>query len=182
MRRSSMAWFPLAVSLPLVLGACGGEPVAEAPPGGVETAGEAGPAAAAAPRPDTTRMYMVRLDGLRRPDLIGSAGFVPAGDQTLVIAGVRGADAGGTLQGHLHRGETCDAPGEAAIPLEDISVGADGLGRSTTTVPASIGTVFDGDHLLVYHQGDGEPGQAVICGDIPVLVPLTEEGASPPGS
>ena len=163
MGRSATAWIS-ALSLSLLLPACAAEPAAE----------DETPVAAPA-EPDTTRMYMVRLDGQRRPDLVGSAGFVPAGEETLVMAGIRGATAGGTLQGHIHAGESCDSPGAPTQPLGDIQVGADGIGRSSTTIPATIGTVFDGAHLVVYHQEGGEPGPAVICGDIPILVPLLEE-------
>lgn len=176
MRRHSRARVPVVVTLPLLLGACAGEPAAEeAPVGAADAAG----AAAATPRPDTTRMYMVRLDGQRRPDLIGSAGFVPAGEETLVVAGIRGATAGGTLQGHIHQGETCDSPGDPAIPLEDLRVGPDGVGRTTTTISATISGVFDGGHLVVYHEEGGQPGPAVVCGDIPVLVPLDGEAGEP---
>lgn len=175
MGRISMARVSIAVALPLLLAACAAEPGAEGEPAGAEVA----PGASAAPRPDTARMYMVRLDGQRRPDLVGSAGFVPAGEETLVVAGIRGASAGGTLQGHIHQGESCDAPGSPAHPLEAIRVGEDGIGRTTTTIPASIGGVFDGGHLIVYHQEGGQPGPSVICGDIPVLVPLGEEAAAP---
>lgn len=132
---------------------------------------QSGVSALAPAEGDTTRMYMVRMDGLRRPDLIGSAGFVPRGDQSLVMVGVRGATAGGTLRGNIHRADTCDDnPGEPVFPLEAITVGADGTGKVRTTLPATTPAVFDGNHLIVYQEEGGGSGSVVICGDIPIMV------------
>lgn len=154
------------LALATALAACAPDPPAEEalPPGD-----------ASAASPDTTRMYMVRLDGQRRPDVVGSAGFVPRGERTLVVAGIRGLASGATLQGGIHQGESCDSPGAAALSLEEIRIGGDATGRSTTTVDADIGTIFDGGHLVVFRSGGTGEEVAVVCGDIPVLVPLVEE-------
>lgn len=159
-----------AAPLSFLLLACAAEPEEEAAPGAIAPA-----------QPDTSRMYMVRLDGLRRPDLVGSAGFVPRGEETFVVAGLRGTSDGGVLQGHIHQGESCDAPGDPVHPLREIRVGGDGTGRTSTTIPATISTVFDGNHLIVYHEEGGQPGETVLCGDIPVLVPLEGEPLPPGG-
>jgi hypothetical protein len=96
----------------------------------------------------------------------GEATLTESGQQTQVMVRLMGSTANATHQGHIHSG-TCASPGAVVVPLQSISVDAQGSGTSTSTVDVPIHTAANGQHIVVYHEAGGSPGAPVVCGEIP---------------
>ena len=72
----------------------------------------------------------------------------------------------GVHQGMIHSG-TCDAPGEVVAQLQPLTVDATGQGEITSEVTQPLTSFMDGNHIVIYHEAGGEPGQPVACASIP---------------
>jgi hypothetical protein len=72
----------------------------------------------------------------------------------------------GVYQGHVHGG-SCANRTRSIVGLEPVHVAADGAGSSTSTVDLDATTLFDGNHIVVYHEAGGSPGASITCAEIP---------------
>ena len=82
------------------------------------------------------------------------------------IVAMLNAGGAGVHQGHIHSG-TCAAPGPVVVQIESVTTDATGSGQATSTVDLPVGTVMNGQHIVVYHAAGGEPGAIVACAAIP---------------
>jgi len=161
--------FPLGVllaALTLTLPACEAQPEEDA----ADMAGEMPEPATTPPAGGDTGAVgdemMASFQSLNQSGITGEIRIEPADNQTRIIARVMGVPTQGTLQGHIHTG-TCDAPGSRVTPLEAITTAANGSGESTSVVDLPIATVANGEHIVMFHEVDGAPGQPVACAAIP---------------
>jgi hypothetical protein len=148
-----------ALSAIVFLAACGTNDT-EPPP--VE---QPAPAAEAAPAPGqygSATADFVPLDG---SGVDGSISIDASGDQPVITVSLRSAREG-IHQGHIHGG-TCADRTRAIEPLQPVTVGADGSGSAVSTVDMPAETLFDGNHIVVYHEAGGSPGASVTCAEIP---------------
>lgn len=171
--RPTRLW--VLAALPFALAACGGgDDAAEET---TDTAATAAPmdsaATTAAPMPADTGMGgaqamggAVAMNAVGSSGVTGQAQFMDHGGGQTMVTVTLTAQGSTTHSGHIHKG-TCDSPGEVVAPLQDITL-ANGTGNSTSTVPAPLATVMNGEHIVAYHQGQGESaGAPVVCGQIP---------------
>jgi hypothetical protein len=93
--------------------------------------------------------------------ITGTASLAANGDSTSVTVTLNGGKAGTAYPTHIHMGD-CAAPGDVVAPLTSVTVGADGSGTSTTTVPSAK---LEGQSALLVqsHLPDGTPA---ACGDV----------------
>ena len=153
------------LALPLLLLGCADEPEVET----IET--DVAEAPLDAPMPEEPMGAMgeaVAVDFVTLADM-GHAGQVtltPMGNQTQVMVQLSGPMEG-THEGHIHMGSDCENLGNVVVPLEPVTMGADNMGTSTTTVDLAPAMVMDGNHLVAYHETGGDPGSPVVCADIP---------------
>jgi hypothetical protein len=56
-------------------------------------------------------------------------------------------------------------------PLTPITTDASGAGEQTGEVAVPLATVMDGNHIILYHEVGGEPGNPVACAPIPAQQP-----------
>ena len=93
--------------------------------------------------------------------ITGTASLAANGDSTTVTVTLNGGKAGTAYPTHIHVGD-CAAPGDPVAPLTSVTVGPDGSGTSTTTVPSAK---LEGQSALLVqaHQPDGTPA---ACGDL----------------
>ena len=151
-----------AVALPFAVAACDTTPEDEIPPAD-ELATPDAPVPAPEPEPlEQTATFEPLNDSGISGQVIASA----EGSQTRVQALIAGGQPNATMQGHIHRG-TCDAPGEVVAPLEAVETNDEGSGESTSTVSVDPSTVFDGGHIVAYHEAGGAPGAPVTCAALP---------------
>lgn len=169
MTSRSRFWKLAVLPLALVVGACAAEeePVVEdatvvAEPVPV-TPAVAVPAPA--PAPGAAGMTTISMQPLNNSGAMGQAMLTPMGQQTQVMVNLTSTPQG-THAGHIHQG-TCASPGSVVVPLQPIEVGADGTGTMTTTVDVPAETAMNGQHIIVYHEAGGDPGQPIVCGAIP---------------
>lgn len=164
-------------ALPFALTACGGEDdeAAEGTAIDTTTAAMATDTAMATTTPmasDTGMSGAQAMGGAVTMNAVGSSGVTGqaqfmdhGGGQTMVTVTLT-AQGSTTHSGHIHSG-TCDNPGPPVAPLQDITL-ANGTGSSSSTVPVPLATVMNGQHIVAYHQGQGEnAGPPVVCGQIP---------------
>jgi hypothetical protein len=162
-------------ALPFALTACGGgdEETAEGTAIDTTTATMSMDSAATTPMATDTGMGgaqamggAVTMNAVGSSGVTGQAQFMDhGGGQTMVTVNLT-AQGNTTHSGHIHKG-TCDSPGEVVAPLQDITL-ANGAGSSSSTVPAPLATVMNGEHIVAYHQGQGaNAGAPVVCGQIP---------------
>lgn len=118
-----------------------------------------------APAPSGGEMRAT-FEPLNNSGVRGEATFMAKGDSTQITVRLTGAPAGGTHQGHIHRG-TCQNIGDVVAALDPITIGSDGTGTMTKTVPIPIATVMNGQHVIAYHEAGGNPGKWVTCAAIP---------------
>jgi hypothetical protein len=142
----------------LFLAACGTDD-ADAPPPVEQPAPVV--EAPAQPAGETTAEF-VPLDG---SGVGGSLSISATGQQPVLTVSLRNAPEG-VYQGHIHGG-TCADRTRAITPLQAVTVGADGSGSATSTVDMPAETLFDGNHIVVYHEAGGAPGASVTCAEIP---------------
>jgi hypothetical protein len=117
-----------------------------------------------APTEPEEQAINVNLREVAGSGVTGTVRLEPTGVGTRVTVMLRGAEPG-THQGHIHLG-TCAQPGSAVVPLEPVTVGADGSGESTTTIEQRVATLADGQHIVAYHEAGGTPGAPVACVEI----------------
>lgn len=145
----------------LLISACAGEdaePEADAMP-----ATEAAAPEAPAMEPDAAMpMTMVELDGSGAG---GSVTMDNTGASPMLTVFLTNAGAG-VHQGHIHGG-TCQDRAGAVTPLEPITADASGAGQATSTVAIPADSLFNGNHIVVYHEADGSPGASIVCAELP---------------
>jgi hypothetical protein len=151
--------------LPLLLAGCGGDDAAESAGEGTDTTAlpvvtDTAPVAAAPPPP--TGAAPIALVAVNNSGAGGEVVLSDASGQTQVDVRLTGAPPG-ERAGHIHSG-TCDAPGAVVQPLQPVTVGADGTGTGTSTVPVALTAVTDGRHIVAFH---GEGGAPIACAPIP---------------
>lgn len=83
-----------------------------------------------------------------------------------VTVHLRNSTDGAVHKGHIHSG-TCDSPGAAVAPLQDITIGSNGEGESESDVEVPMATLMDGQHIVAYHEANADPGAPVVCAAIP---------------
>lgn len=171
-------------ALPFALTACGGgdDEAAEGTATDTTTAAMSMDSASTMPMATDTGMSgaqamggAVTMNAVGNSGVTGQAQFMDHGQgQTMVTVNLT-AQGNSTHSGHIHQG-TCDAPGSVVAPLQDITL-ANGTGTSTSTVPAPLATVMNGQHIVAYHQGQGSnAGAPVVCAQIPAQ----QAGGTPP--
>lgn len=112
-------------------------------------------AAVAADKPAT-----VKLGALNGSGETGTATLTPEGDKTKVEVVLDGAPA--TAQpAHIHQGSCAKLDPKPKYPLENV-VG----GKSTTTLPVSLGTLTGGGYAINVHKSAQDVKTYVACGDI----------------
>jgi hypothetical protein len=143
--------------LALLAAACGN---------GADTAREA-PAPAAVPDAQSAPAESVMADliPLDGSGVDGSVHIDVAGDRPVITVSLRNA-AEGIYQGHVHGG-SCANRARSIVALQPVHAGADGAGSSTSTVDLDEATLFDGNHIVVYHEAGGSPGASITCAEIP---------------
>lgn len=167
-------------ALPFALAACGGgdEEVAE---GGATDTTTATMATGDTAMGTTTPMAgdtgmggaqgmggAVTMNAVGTSGVTGQAQFMDQGGTATMVMVTLTAQGNSTHSGHIHTG-TCDAPGDVVVPLEDVTL-ANGTGSSSSTIQVPIATVMNGQHIVAYHQGQGESaGAPVVCGTIPAM-------------
>jgi hypothetical protein len=163
----SNAW--ILAFVPFALAACAGPERAD----DTETASEeALPATEATPpttTPETPASFTAQFQALNESGASGQAELRAIGESTEVRVILSGAGEG-VHQGHVHTG-TCDAPGDVVAPLTPITTDASGAGEQTGEVAVPLATVMDGNHIILYHEVGGEPGNPVACAPIPAQQP-----------
>lgn len=127
---------------------------------------DAGSAAATAAKKATDDMeaesdFHLPFVTLNQSGATGHVMMEEMGDQTRVMVHLEGA-AAGSHPGHIHRG-TCEQTGEVLIPLQSVTVAANGKGMATSTVNMSIEKLEEGDHIVLYHGAGGTP---IVCAEI----------------
>jgi hypothetical protein len=163
-------------ALPFALTACGGgdDEAAEATTDTTTAAMSMDSAAPGTmPMPSDTGMSgaqamggAVTMNAVGGSGVTGQAQFMDHGQGQTMVTVTLTAQGNTTHSGHIHKG-TCDSPGEVVAPLQDITL-ANGTGTSSSTVPAPLATVMNGEHIVAYHQGQGaNAGAPVVCGQIP---------------
>jgi hypothetical protein len=157
----------LAVALPLAFAACAPEDDAA-----MEETEEAAETAAPAPTPtppatpDLSTPMTAQFTALNNSGIGGDIQVSGEAEQTRVVVQLTGSTANGVHQGHIHTG-TCEAPGANVIALQPVTIGADGIGRSESTVAVAPMTAMNGQHIVVFHEANGQPGAPVVCAAIP---------------
>jgi hypothetical protein len=162
-------------ALPFALTACGGgdDEAAEGTATDTTTATMSMDSATTTPMATDTGMGgaqamggAVTMNAVGNSGVTGQAQFMDhAQGQTMVTVNLT-AQGNTTHSGHIHTG-TCDAPGDVVAPLQDITL-ANGTGSSSSTVPAPLATVMNGQHIVAYHASSGaNPGAPVVCAQIP---------------
>lgn len=127
------------------------------------------PPAPPTPRPMQMGAHTVQLMSVNESGVTGTATIRGAGmSNSEVRVELTGAPGAGTHQGHIHSG-TCESIGAPVFPLEPVIADSSGAGMSTTQVGAQPMTLMDGRHLIAFHAADGEPGEPVVCGEIPMM-------------
>ena len=169
---ASRIW--ILTALPLALAACGGgddDGAAGADTTSAMSSADSGTIPAAPMPADTTMASQpvagaVTMNAVGNSGVTGQASFMEHGaGQTMVTVNLT-AQGSSTHSGHIHQG-TCDSPGQVVAPLQDVTL-ANGTGSSTSTVAIPLGTVMNGQHIVAYHQGQGDnAGPTVVCGQIP---------------
>ena len=153
------------LGLPLLLLGCADDPEVET----IETDVIEAPMDAPAMEPAMGAMgEAVTADFVSLADMghEGQVTITPMGNQTQVMVQLSGPMEG-THDGHIHMGSDCDNLGSVVVPLESVTMGADNMGSSTSTVDLDPMMVMDGNHLVAYHETGGDPGTPVVCADIP---------------
>ena len=163
-------------ALPFALAACGGgdEEVAEGTATDTTTAPMATGDTAMAPMAGDTGMAGHSMGGAVTMNAVGTSGVTgqaqfmdQGGTATMVMVNLT-AQGNSTHSGHIHTG-TCDAPGDVVVPLQDVTL-ANGTGSASSTIQVPMATVMNGQHIVAYHQGQGESaGAPVVCGTIPAM-------------
>jgi hypothetical protein len=145
------------LAVALLAAACGNGP---------DTAQDApAPAATPDPQPAPAESLMADLTPLDDSGVDGSVHIDVAGEQPVITVSLRNA-AEGVYQGHVHGG-SCANRTRAIVPLQAVTVGADGSGAATSTVELDAATLLDGNHIVVYHEAGGSPGASITCAEIP---------------
>ena len=98
----------------------------------------------------------VTFEAVDGSGVAGEATITDRGDRTEVMVRLTGTEAGGSHNGHIHGG-TCEAIGGVVQALEPIETDGTGTGTMTTTVEIPLSELTDGQHVVVYHAGDGAP-------------------------
>lgn len=158
--------FTALLPLALFFTACGGdEPDADTTVVGdtAMMAPATPPAGSVTPADQGAGTQTVQLNPLGGSGVSGEATLTRTNGQTQVMVRLTGTPGNTTHPGHIHAG-TCDAPGSPVQPLESVSTDATGSGTATTSVTVDQATVFNGQHVIQYHQAGGGPG--VVCGQI----------------
>lgn len=159
-------------AIPFALAACGGGDDAAA--GDADTTAMSMDTAATVPTtmPADTGMGAQSMGSAVTMNAVGSSGvtgqaqFMDHGAGSTMVTVNLTAQGNTTHSGHIHTG-TCDAPGDVVAPLQDITL-ANGTGSSSTTLQIPLATVMNGQHIVAYHQGQGDnAGAPVVCGQIP---------------
>lgn len=174
-------------ALPFALAACGGGDD-EAAEGGMAdttsaTMGATDTTTAMSTMPADTGMGgaqamggAVTMNAVGGSGVTGQAQFTGQGAQTMVMVTLN-AQGSTTHSGHIHTG-TCEAPGDVVVPLQDVTL-ANGTGSSSSTIDVPLATVMNGQHIVAYHQGQGEnAGGPVVCGAIPAMAAGAGAGGS----
>jgi hypothetical protein len=134
---------------------------------------------AAAGPVDLQRMYLVRMDGIGGRSAVGTLGLSPAGDQTRVTVRIERAATEGVHRGFLRSGQRCDDFGGAVAELPPVAIEG-GAGEGLGMIDRRMQDFMDGESVAVYHAPDGDPGEAVLCGGVPLMPPgLPVEGERP---
>jgi hypothetical protein len=108
----------------------------------------------------------IALQAVGGSGITGEATLTESGQQTQIMVRLMGSQPNATHQGHIHEG-TCANVGSVVVALDPITVDAQNMGSSTTTVDVPIHTVANGQHLIAYHEAGGTPGAPVACGEVP---------------
>ncbi|HEV2146676.1 MAG TPA: hypothetical protein VGR37_04600 [Longimicrobiaceae bacterium] len=108
----------------------------------------------------------VTLNPVGGSGVSGTATLAEQGAQTQVAVQLTGLQPNSAHAGHIHHG-TCESPGNAVAPLQDITADAGGAGTMTATVAMPTSTVMNGQHIVAYHESAGpNHGPTIVCGAI----------------
>ena len=116
--------------------------------------------------PDLSTPMTAQFTALNNSGIGGDIQVSGEAEQTRVVVQLTGSTANGVHQGHVHTG-TCEAPGANVIALQPVTIGADGTGRSESTVAVAPMTAMNGQHIVMFHEANGQPGAPVACAAIP---------------
>jgi hypothetical protein len=115
---------------------------------------------------DTPTGITVEMSPRPASTISGEAMVEEVGTRTRITVRLVGSRAGVTHQGHVHTG-TCASPAGVVQPLQPITADATGTGTTTTEVDIAPMSIQDGRHVIVYHEGGGQPGAPAACAEIP---------------
>jgi hypothetical protein len=161
---TSKLW--LFAILPLALTACGGDRD-EATMGQAGTTdtmaavgmGMAGAAGAGGPQ-------MLTMDAANNSGVTGDVMMMPQGTGTEITVRLRGAPTGARMETGIHRGR-CGSEGPDVAELNEVTMGEDQTGSSTTVVQVPMATIMNGQHAIHAHEPGGSSGRAAVCANIP---------------
>jgi hypothetical protein len=141
-------------TLVLVAAGC----MADRPADDPAVAGEAPLDMPAAPVGEVAMVTLAEVGG---SGITGDAAANHLEDEVRIGLSLDGLQPGETYMAHIHEG-SCEAGGPVRVPLESVTAGEDGMGTSSTVVPADqLGT--DAALFVQVHHPDGRPA---ACGNI----------------
>jgi hypothetical protein len=160
MSRLRLQTLAILGSIVFVFGCNGSD---SAPPEGIDA--QDSPAAIGAPAGGDAEEVVIAVHPIDGSGVGGSAWITPAGRGVEITVLIEGTSQG-IHQGHIHTG-TCAERGRSLVPLQSLAADENGAGEATSLVELDAATVFNGQHIVVYHEPGGEPGRSIACAQIP---------------
>jgi hypothetical protein len=112
------------------------------------------------------------LDEQHGSGLSGESTLIEDSGRLTVTVSLDGDDSGTARPAHIHSG-TCDSPGPAVHPLDNVVDGS-----SETVLEATLSSVQDGNHSVDVHASAADIDTDVACGDIPLAGDDNGDGAA----
>jgi hypothetical protein len=109
---------------------------------------------------------MLTLDAANNSGVTGDVMMMPQGNGTEITVRLRGAPAGGRMETGIHQGR-CGSEGPDVAELNEVTMGEDRTGSSTTVVQVPMATIMNGQHAIHAHEPGGSSGRAAACANIP---------------
>ncbi len=106
------------------------------------------------------------LDAANNSGVTGDVKMMPQGNGTEITVRLRGAPAGARMETGIHQGR-CGSEGPDVAELNEVTMGEDRTGSSTTVVQVPMATIMNGQHAIHAHEPGGSSGRAAACANIP---------------
>lgn len=133
---------------------------------GMPAESAAAAATAIPPAPPTVPQAAMAMNAVGGSGLTGEIATVDKGASTDVTVKLAGAPTGSKVPLFVHAG-SCASPGAVAAPLGAVTISSGTAGSSTTSVALPMKTLMDGNHAVIAHEPNGNPGKPAACADLP---------------